>query len=172
MKYYAADDVFFDHLHTDHYATFLYFLSNTVYRREGPTPLAARVYALNKALHGLDAFYEVELPDIFFLQHPVGTVLGRANYADYFCVYQRTSVGSSLDGSRPTFGEGVVMYGGSAVIGRCTIGDNCWLSVNTLVMDSDVPSNSLVFGASPGLVVKPTSRDVRRDVFGRPHAAG
>jgi serine O-acetyltransferase len=40
------------------------------------TTLADRIYYLNKALNGLDLFYEVEMPDVFYLDHPVGTVIG------------------------------------------------------------------------------------------------
>ena len=157
----------FDHLHTDQYAMFLYFLANSVHRMEGDPRLASRIYALNKALHGVDAFYEVVLPDVFVFQHPVGTVLGRANYGNYFFVYQRCSVGSNLDGIYPTIGEGVVMFGGSAIIGGSTVGDNCWLSMGTVVMDASVPADSTVFGRSPDLTVKPTRRNVVRDLFVR-----
>jgi serine O-acetyltransferase len=154
----------FDHRHTDQYAMLLYLVANTAYRKQQRT-LAAQAYALNKALHGLDAFYEVELPPVFAFQHPVGTVLGRARYGDYFFVYQRCSVGSSIDGHYPQFGEGVVMFGGSAVIGDVTVGSNVWLSINTTLLDGRVPDNSVVFGATPNITIKPTRRDVRRDMF-------
>ena len=156
--------VAFDHLNTDHYATYLYFLSNTLWRA-GDSRTAAAVYGLNKALHGVDIFYEVELPDIFHLQHPVGTVLGRARYANYFVCYQRVSVGSSLEGDYPEFGEGVVMFGGSGVIGRARIGANNWLSVNTLVMNESTPADAAVFGSSPSLTMKSARRDVRGHFF-------
>jgi serine O-acetyltransferase len=155
----------FDHLHTDQYAMFLYFLSNTIFRMAGSPSLASKVYALNKALHGLDAFYEVELPDVFALQHPVGTVLGRGTYANYLYVYQRCSVGSSVDGAYPVLGEGVVMFGGSAVIGGCRIGPNSWLSAGTIVMDQEVAGRCAVFGRSPDLVQKPTRRNVIEHFF-------
>jgi serine O-acetyltransferase len=157
----------FDHLHTDQYAMFLYLLANSVHLMQGDPRLASRIYALNKALHGLDAFYEVALPDVFVFQHPVGTVLGRASYGNYFFVYQRCSVGSNLDGVHPTIGEGVVMFGGSAIVGASTVGDNCWLSMGTLVMDTSVPADSTVFGRSPDLTVKRTRRNVVRDLFVR-----
>jgi serine O-acetyltransferase len=155
----------FDHLHTDHYAMFLYLLGNTIYRKQGDLDVAAKVYALNKALHGLDAFYEVELPEIFAFQHPVGTVLGRATYSNYFFVYQRCSIGSNLKGEYPRLGEGIVMFGDSAVIGDACIEGNCWLSVGTVVMDEDVHRDSVVFRRSPSLIVKATTRDVVRDLF-------
>ena len=157
----------FDHLNTDQYAMLLYFVSNAAYRR-GHLPLAAKSYALNKALHAVDAFYEVELPAVFGFQHPVGTVLGRAQYADYFFVYQRCTVGSTVDGQSPRFGEGVVMYGGSGVIGNVVVGSNVWLSVNTMVLNGSVPDDSVVFGASPNLTIKRTSRNVKRDIFHQP----
>lgn len=153
-----------DPTHTDHYAAFLYFLANALYR-DGNIELASKVYGINKALHALDIFYEVELPDVFAFQHPVGTVLGRGKFSDYLFVYQRCSVGSNLDGVYPTIAEGVVMFGGSSIIGACSVGPNTWISVGALVMDEDVPGNCVVFGSSPNLVVKPTERDVRRDIF-------
>src|SRR5262245_16138731 len=77
----------FSHLYTDQYAVFLYYLSNSAFTAAPGHPLADKAYALNKALHSLDAYYEVGLPDIFALQHPVGSVLGRASYSDYFLCY-------------------------------------------------------------------------------------
>ncbi|HXI13968.1 MAG TPA: serine acetyltransferase [Thermoanaerobaculia bacterium] len=155
----------FNHLHTDQYAMFLYFFSNTVHRRGGNSQLAGKAYALNKALHALDAFYEVELPDVFCFQHPVGTVLGRGHYGNFFFVYQRCSVGSNLDGVYPTIGQGVVMYGGSGIIGACSVGENCRLSVNSLLMDMDAPPASIVFGQSPNNNFKRTKRNVVADLF-------
>ena len=155
----------FNHLHTDQYAMFLYFLCNTIHRMEGAPSLASKIYALNKSLHAIDIFYEVALPDIFAFQHPVGTVLGRGNYSNYFFVYQRCSIGANLNGEYPTLGEGVVMYGGSGVIGGCTVGNNCWLSTGALLMDAEVPADSVIFGVAPENVIKPTKRNVARDLF-------
>jgi serine O-acetyltransferase len=166
QKYYQDESgPVFDHRNTDQYASFLYFLGNSIFRREGDLALASKAYALNKALHALDVFYEVELPEIFAFQHPVGTVLGRGSYSNYFFVYQRCSIGANLKGEYPRLGEGVVMYGGSAIIGDACVEGNCWLSIDTVVMDEDVPRDSVVFRRSPTLVVKETKRDVVRDLF-------
>ena len=164
--YYDGENALFNHLHTDQYAAFLYFLSNTAHRHE-LTALASKAYALNKALHGVDIFYEVQLPDIFLLQHPVGTVLGRGTYSNYLVVYQRCSVGANLDNCYPRLGEGVVLFGGSTVIGRAVVQENSWLSVNSVVMDEAIPPNSVVFGRSPTLVVKRTRRNVVQHFFHR-----
>lgn len=166
LKYYFdGAQTRFNHLHTDQYAMFLYFLANTIYRREGDLSLAEKLYGLNKALHGIDVFYEVELPDIFAFQHPVGTVLGRAKYSNYLYVYQRCSTGANLKAEYPTLGEGVVMFGGTSIIGNSVVGDNCWFSLGTVIMDLAVPSNSVVFGHSPNTTIKPTTRSVIENIF-------
>jgi len=55
LKYFNDDGTTrFDHLHTDQYAVFLYLLSNTIFRADGDPRIAAKVYALNKALHGVE----------------------------------------------------------------------------------------------------------------------
>jgi len=158
-------DPSFNHLHTDQYAMFLYLLSNSVFRTGGDPSLAAKAYGLNKALHGIDAFYEVELPPVFFFQHPVGTVLGRAVYGNYFAVYQRCSIGSNLDGEAPVLGDGLVMFGGSGIIGRCRTGNNVCLSVDAIVMDADIPADSVVFGRPPAIVRRPSRRRVTERFF-------
>ena len=150
----------FNHLNTDQYAAFLYFLSNTVSRSGRSSELADKLFALNKALHGVDIYHEVALPDVFLLQHPVGTVLGRATYGGFLCVYNNVSVGSNLQRSYPVFGRGVVLFGGARVIGRATVGDNCWIAPQAVVMDRDVPSNSIAYGLPPETGVKPVNRDV------------
>lgn len=156
----------FDHLHTDQYAMFLYFASNSVFRAAGDPRLAACLYGLNKALHAIDVFYEVELPAVFAFQHPVGTVLGRAHYADYLLVYQKCTVGSTLTGEAPLFEPGVVLFGGSSVVGRCHIGSNVFVSTAATLLNETVPPNSVVFGHSPSLVIRPAAMNVMRDVFG------
>ncbi len=155
----------FSHLHSDQYAMFLYFLSNTVWRSDGNADLASKIYGLNKALHALDLFYEVALPSIFLLSHPTGTVLGHGQYADYFVVYQNCTIGSSLEGEHPRIGEGVVMFGGSMVIGRSHIQSNTWIAAGTLVMDREMKGDQVVFGRHPFVGSEPTIRKVKEWYF-------
>lgn len=168
-KYYSRDgETIFNHLNTDQYAVFLYYLSNCIHRMEGDQSIATKLYALNKSLHGVDMFYEVELPEVFGLVHPIGTVLGRGTYSNYLMVYQRCTVGSNLDGIYPTLGEGIVMYGGSAFIGDCSVGDNTWLSLNTIVMDKNIPPGSVVFSQYGANKILTSKRDVAHDLFQSP----
>ena len=163
--FYDNSEYKYSHLNTDQHAIFLYFLCNTIFNENGPQYLAEKIYALNKLLHSVDIFYEVKMPDIFTLVHPVGTVLGRANYNDYFSAYHNVSIGSDLEGNIPSFGNGVVMFSGSKVIGESSIGDNCFISLGTIIISEDIKQDSLVFGQSPNLILKNTKKSVLKDIF-------
>lgn len=153
-KYYSRDgETSFDILHGCQYTQFLYFLANSVYREEGCQSLCDKVYALQKTLSGADLFYQVALPEVFFFDHPLGTVMGRAEYSDYFTFSQGCTVGNNK-GLYPRFGKSVFMMSNSKILGNCTIGDNVIISANAYVKDCDIPSGSLVFGQSPNLVIK------------------
>lgn len=166
IKYFFdGTSVLFNHLNTDQYAAFLYYLSNTIWQEEKDSALAAKIYYLNKCLNCIDAFYEVTLPDVFLLVHPVGTVLGRGEYKDYFVAYQRVTVGGNKDLEYPRLGKGVAMYGGSALIGKCEIGDNCLISFGTMVMETAIPPGMVVFGKYPDIVYKKTRKSVIERYF-------
>jgi serine O-acetyltransferase len=146
----------FNHLHGDQYAIWLYFLANELHHQGGDPAVCSKLFLLNKALHGCDIFYEVALPEIFLLVHPLGTVLGRGNYADYFVAYQRVGVGSNHD-IYPTFGTHVTLRPGSAVLGKCVIGDGCQIATESLVIDRDVPPGMLYIGNPKTAVMKPNA---------------
>jgi serine O-acetyltransferase len=165
-KYYREnDDLCFNHLNGDHFSSFLYFLSNTVWRYNKDTELPTRLFYLNKVMHGVDLFYSVSLPDIFLLVHPVGSILGNAHYRDYLVVYQNVTVGADEAGIYPSFGNGIILYAKSTVIGECTLGNNVVLGANTFILNTDVPSESLVIGQYPSNRILPSSLSVAQRVF-------
>ena len=137
--------VVFDHLHGDQYAMLLYLLSNQAFRMGESSTISKKLFLLNKALHGCDIYYEVELPEIFILVHPLGTVLGRGEYSDYFMVYQRCGIGSNHD-IYPTLGKYLTLRPGSSVLGKCIVEDNCCLASDALLLDSNLKENSLYIG--------------------------
>ena len=154
-KYYKRDlETYFNPFHSGQYCIFLYFLSNSIWRSDPrKNNLADRIYYLNKALNALDLFYEVEMPDVFFLDHPVGSVLGRAKYGKNFCFAQNCTVGNNK-GTYPEIGENVKMLANTTILGKCKIGNNVIISANTYIKDSDIPNNCIVFGSSPNLTIK------------------
>lgn len=138
----------FNHLHSDQYSQFLYYLANSNWRLDGDVKISDKLILLNKALHGCWFSYKGNLPDIFVLIHPVGTVLGNAKYSDYLVVMQNVTVntGEILDGhNTPIIGKGVSLCAGSSIIGNDTIGDWVTIGVGACVYKQKTPSNSIVY---------------------------
>ncbi|GAA5495488.1 hypothetical protein Rhal01_01663 [Rubritalea halochordaticola] len=166
-KYYASDDntANFNPYHSGQYTIFLYFLSNELYLNREHT-LADKVYFLNKTLNCLDLFYQIELPEVFFLDHPVGSVLGRAKYGNYFTFQQNCTVGGN-HGIYPHLGENVRLFAGATVIGNSTLGNNVFVSAGAYIKDQDIPDNTIVFGSSPNLTLisKPTEYFLKSSPF-------
>ncbi len=154
-KYYFRQGIpHFDHLHGDQYATCIYFLSRYCATQAGDRNLAGKLYLLNKALFAVDIFFEVELPEIFLLCHPVGTVLGRAEYQDYLVVSQNCTVGN-IDNVYPKLGWGVVLCSGSSVLGGCELGDSVCVGAGSLLVDLSVPSGHTAVGRAREVRILP-----------------
>ena len=154
-KYYHREgQTYFNPFHSGQYTIFLYFLSRVIFTNSPEhRTLADRVYYLNRALNAVDLYYEVEMPPVFFLDHPLGSVLGRARYGNFFTFAQNCTVGNNK-GAYPTIGEHVTMMSGSKLLGGCTVGDRVILAANCYVKDTDIPPCSIVFGSSPDLAIK------------------
>ncbi len=159
-KYYLDDSgtVNFNPLHTCQYTMFLYIMSNSLFRQDNNNNnLCDRIYCLSKVISSADLYYEINLPDVFFFDHPVGAVMGRADYGNFFSFSQGCTVGNNL-GKYPKFGEYVIMMSDAKVIGDCKIGNHVVLSANSYIKDTNIPDYSLVFGHSPNLVLKPITQ--------------
>jgi serine O-acetyltransferase len=114
-----------------------------------------------------DIYYEIDLPSIFMCDHPVGTVLGRAKYGNYFSFSQNCTIGNNK-GLYPTLGDFVVMHANSMIIGNSVIGSNVIISANTYIKDQIIPSNSLVFNDNTknnALIIKKLSQEKIHDLF-------
>lgn len=152
--FFDGTSVVFDHLHGDQYASWLYLLANELHRLGGDAAVCKKLFLLNKALHGCDIFYEVELPSVFLLVHPLGTVLGRGQYADFFVAYQRCGIGSNHD-QYPTISRHVTLRPGAAVLGRCKVGENCAIASESLLLDRDLAPDSVYIGNPRDFIVRP-----------------
>jgi serine O-acetyltransferase len=149
LRYYRKEnDSYFNHLHGDHYASFLYLMSYYAFK-QGDEILAAKLFLLNKTMFGIDAFYRIELPNHFIFVHPIGTILGNATYNDYFVVYQGVTIGSTTKGVYPKFSKATILYANSSIIGECYTGENFVLAANASMVNQKIDDNSLVLGAFP-----------------------
>lgn len=163
--YFDGQNTLFNHLHGDHYAIYLYYLSNSVYRSGRDEGLAQQIFLLNKMLHGADIFYATNLPEVFLLIHPVGTVLGNATYGNYFVAYQNCGIGSLEDGSYPVFEGENVLFARSAVLGNSHIGRNVVIGANAFILNSDVPDDCTIVGAYPHHRILPNAQSVIKRMF-------
>jgi serine O-acetyltransferase len=147
-KYYydrGNKKIIFNHLNSDHLATFLYFLSYACFENEKKISICDKIYYLNKSLNSVDIYYQVKLPDIFLLVHPVGTVLGRAIYKDYLIVYQGVNVGSNKENS-PKFSKFTTLRPSSIILGKCNIDINCEIAAGSILIDQNLSKNTIYYG--------------------------
>ena len=143
----ANNEVCFNHLHGDMYATFLWFLCNSLWTITQNKPLCDKLVLLNKALHGIMATYKCGLPDIFLFSHPQGSVLGTAEYSNYLVVLQNVTVSAAL----PANGEMIpvrlgeyVWLGANSSIIASQLGRGSSLDIGVTVRKMLVPPNSVV----------------------------
>ncbi|AMR81966.1 hypothetical protein [Cupriavidus nantongensis] len=155
----------FNYLQSAQYCLFLYYLANTIWRNDDDSGTATRLFLLNKTLNGIDLFYEIQMPDIFVLGHSSGIVLAKATYGNYLVLHQHCTVGRNYEVA-PVLGEGVVMYPGSSVIGRCRVGDHSVISIGTQVVNRDTPGNCTIYQGDGGeLAVRPAGRNLIEEIF-------
>ena len=163
VKMWKQDE--FNYLHSSQYCIYLYYLSNSIWRGSKNDAACTKLFLLNKALNAIDCFYEIEMPDIFFIGHSPGIVLAKATYANYLVLYQNSTVGKN-HGDAPVIEAGVVMYPNTAIIGRCHVRKNTVLSQGTGIVNQDTPGNSIAFNGNDGkLIFKPSKRDIVADIF-------
>ncbi len=155
---------YFDPLHTCQWALFLYFMANTIYKYEDKRKDAARVvcdkiYGQAKTISGSDIYYEVEMPDKFYFDYPLGSHIGRAKFGDEFSFVQGCTV-DDKDGKYPVIGKKVTMLAGSKIIGNSYIGNNCIISEGTIIVDENIGDDSIVSGKSPYLTIEPINAKI------------
>lgn len=156
-----------DYLHTVEWSVFLYYVSHEL-GRSGNDKWATKVYFLNKIMCSVDWFYAIRLPDHFWAEHPVGSVLGRAEYGDNLFLYQGTTVGGSLRNGEiryPKLGNNIILFANATVLGDTLIGDNVVISANSYLIHENIPDNCIVFGSSPNIIIKKVDSDKMRNKF-------
>lgn len=161
VGHYCRDGVArFNHLYSDQYLVFLWFLSNELWRRGRSASAMNKVYLLNKALHAFDCAYDTRLPDVFVIIHGVGTVLGKAEYGDGLVVYHGCTVGQTQN-RYPRLGRGVGLGAGATVIGSCELGDGASVGANCALIHARVEAGASAYRDDTGAL---------RRVAGRPAA--
>ena len=167
LKHYCnGTEAIFNHLHSDQYLMFLWYLSNSIWKERQDINLCSKLYYLNKSLHAIDCAYNTNLPDIFLIFHGAGTVLGKATYSDFLVVLQGCTVGAHK-GSYPVLGKGVSLTANSSIIGKSTIGDRCTISTRTTIFTKNIAADTTAFmNFDTGTIqIKPTTACFAQQFF-------
>ena len=164
-KYFTIGDERRAQFSATHYSThalLLYQLARECFLR-GRRDLAEKIYFLNISTTATDLFYEVELPLRTGCDHPLGSVIGRANFSADSSLFfrQNCNVGGNRDtDGTPIYPEvsgSLYMNPRSSIIGRCVVLGTVILANGVYVKDHGVLENVVVFGSSPDLIVKPVT---------------
>ncbi|MCL4581094.1 hypothetical protein YWH7199_06560 [Fusobacterium nucleatum YWH7199] len=147
----------FDYLHTDQYLQFIYFWANTHWRMKYNETFSKKLGNLHRYLSGMFLSYKCELPDIFFIFHSVGTVIGNANYDNFLVISQSVTIntGDIINNvSHPILGKGLYLGTHAKIIGNQSIGDYVSIGVEATSYKNDVPSNSVIINMSGKNITK------------------
>ena len=161
---------FFNYLHGDQYATFLYFFSNNLWKLSGNKLICDKALQLNRVLNSLFLSYKCEMPDIFYLAHPLGSIIGNADYADYLVISHGVTIntGDKVNGkSSPKIGRDVYLAAGAKIIGNEEIGDRVTIGVDATVFKRRIENDKLVIRDENGKIVVKENKNFLQQQFFR-----
>jgi serine O-acetyltransferase len=144
---------YFSHLHADQYAQFLYYFSNSLWDISQNKQICDKIMYLNRTLNNFFFSYKGRLPDIFFLGHPIGTVIGNAVYSDYLVISQNVTINTNTDDRgdpAPVLGRGLYLGAGAKIIGNKPVGDRVSIGVDTVLYDQAVEDDKVVITGADG----------------------
>jgi len=167
-KYYTFGDdrrAQFSATHYSTHALLLYQLARECFLR-GRMDLAEKIYFLNISTTATDLFYEVDLPLRTGCEHPLGSVIGRAQFSKssslYF--YQQCTLGSNLNSIGeevyPSIDGSLFLYSKTTLVGDIKISGLVIAAHATYIKDVGPLNNCMVFGEYPDLVIKPLTKQI------------
>lgn len=95
-----------------------------------------KVIYLNRVLNNFFVSYKGKMPDIFFFAHPIGSIIGNADYSNYLVISQGVTINTDHDedgNPAPKLGKGLFLGAGAKIIGNKQIGDRVSVGVDTLI---------------------------------------
>lgn len=128
----------------DHCIHYFIFLQSQLYT-SGYHQLSEKVYYYFRTNFDVDIFPSRILPENFLLMHPLGSILGNAQYGNYLVVYQSVTIGGNPKLEYPIIGEGAVFFAGAKVIGNSKIGENAIIGASVTINNEDIPDNTVCF---------------------------
>ena len=156
-------NTFFSYLHADQYATLLAILSCDIWKERQDKKICDRIMYLNRVLHSFMMSYKCHIPNIIWLAHPVGSVIGNAEYSDYLYISQNCTINTGVpseDGScTPKIGKYFAMGAGAVVIGNQSIGNNCSIGAGAMLYNQNLDDNSIVINNLGNMEIRKNKGD-------------
>lgn len=154
-------------LYMDHFLILCHRLANYIYRKGLDTNLSDAIYYSARMRTSTDIFYRAEIGKYFMPVHPLGCVIdSHSKYGMGFRLYNGVHIGpydiinkDPSEWKHPKFGDGVILLAGSSVYGNTVIGDNVIVSTKSVIINEEIPSDCIVIGSSPRLVVMPNTQN-------------
>lgn len=166
-KYYTKSlEDSFDYLHSDHYAMFIYLLSQEASHTLGNENYANKFFYFNKIKHSIDVYHKVKLPEVFLFVHPIGSIIGNGTFGNFLAIYQGVTIGSKVGEFKyPQLGTNVTLFANSTLIGDCKIGNNVVIGANAFLLSKEVPNGQLVVGQHPDNKIMPFEQKPNEKLF-------
>lgn len=155
--YREGKEAVFSHLHADQYATFLYFLGNTIWNTYQEKQLCDKLLNLNRILNGFFLSYKCPMPNVFILGHPIGSIIGNALYSDGLVVSQNVTVNTHTNEKGEIdlkIGRECFLGAGATIIGNGTIGDRVSIGVNALIYNHAIEDDSVCMNDKNELIIR------------------
>ena len=150
--------------HSDEYCSFLLFLARQAFL-SGKIKLATCSYLINRRMNSFDCFYTRVIPDIFHLEHPIGSIIGNSKLKNFLVIYQGVTIGTNLKSAAPSIGENVVLFPNSRVIGSTKIGKNCAIGAGVQIYNEIISENSSVSLRKTGINFNSLNWSVKNKYF-------
>ena len=128
--------------------------------------LAEKIYFLNISTTATDLIHEINLPIQTGCDHPLGTIIGRADFSSESKLFfnQQCTIGGNLDSQGrvkyPKIDGLIFLHPKSSLIGDIQCSGIVILGNNTYAKDIGVVKDCLIFGESPNLTFKPLTKQI------------
>ena len=116
-------------------------------------------------MNSFDCFYTRVIPDIFHLEHPIGSIIGNSKLKNFLVIYQGVTIGTNLKSAAPSIGENVVLFPNSRVIGSTIIGNNCAIGVGVQIYNETISENSSISLRKTGINLNTLNWSVKTRYF-------
>ena len=153
------------------WALFYHRIAHAIYKR-GLRFIPRFISGFSRLVTTIDIHPAAQIGERVFIDHGAGVVIGEtAIIGDDVVIYQQVTLGgvSTSHGKRhPTIGNGVVIGAGAKVLGNITLGADCKVGANSVVI-KDVPCCATAVGV-PARILKcekgldPLSHNILPDV--------